>query len=113
MVSNLAILDRPIYGVAQAAGLLRLSAERTRAWLDGYSRNGVLYPPVVRPEPSGSDIVTWGEFVELGYLREYRRDVALQRIRPVLARLREFYDSPYPLATHKPWIYGHELVLQA
>ena len=40
------------------------------------------YAPVIRPEPTGDDLVTWGEFVELGYLREYRRKgVPLQRLR--------------------------------
>ena len=67
------ILDRPVYGVSEAAGLLGLRSDRARAWLDGYERSGVRYPPVIREEPTGDDIVTWGEFVELGYLREYRR----------------------------------------
>jgi hypothetical protein len=29
------ILERPVYGVAEAAGLLGLRPDRTRAWLDG------------------------------------------------------------------------------
>jgi hypothetical protein len=63
------ILDRPVYGVAEAAGLLGLRADRARAWLDGYERRGFRYSPVIRVEPTGEDIVTWGEFVELGFLR--------------------------------------------
>jgi uncharacterized protein (DUF433 family) len=54
-----------------------------------------------------------GEFVELGYLREYRRKaVPLQRLRPVIDELRKEFATPYPLATAKPYIYGMELVLQ-
>lgn len=84
----------------EAAGLLGLRSERARAWLDGYERAGVRYPPVIRRDPTGSDVVTWGEFVELGYLREYRRSgVPLQRLRPVIDELRREFDTPYPLAT--------------
>lgn len=105
------ILERPVYGVAEAAGLLGLRSDRARAWLDGYERRGVGYPPVIRIDSTGSDIVTWGEFVELGYLREYRRKgVPLQRLRPVIDALRREFDTAYPLATAKPYIYGKELV---
>ncbi len=109
----MSILERPVYGVAEAAGLLGLRADRTRAWLDGYERQGVKYAPVIRVEPSGDEIVTWGEFVELGYLREYRRKgVPLQRLRPVIDELRKEFATPYPLATAKPYLYGKELVLE-
>jgi hypothetical protein len=70
--ARVSILERPVYGMPEAAGLLGLRPDRARAWLDGYERRGVRYPPVIRVEPTGDDIVTWGEFVELGYLREYR-----------------------------------------
>lgn len=107
------LLERPVYGVVEAAGLLGLRSDRTRAWLDGYTRGGVKYPPVIRPERSGEELVTWGEFVELGYLREYRRKgVPLQRLRPVIEALRREFDTPYPLATARPYIYERELVLE-
>lgn len=108
------ILERPVYGVVEAAGLLGLRPDRARAWLDGYQRAEVRYPPVIRPESTGDDIVTWGEFVELGYLREYRRKgVPLQRLRPVIDELRRSFGTPYPLATARPYILGKELVLEA
>ena len=107
------ILERPVYGVAEAASLLGLRPDRTRAWLDGYQRRDVRYDPVIRPEPTGDDVVTWGEFVELGYLREYRRTgVPLQRLRPVIDELRHEFNTPYPLATARPYIFGKELVLE-
>ena len=81
--------------------------------MDGYERRGVHYPPVIREEPSSDDIVTWGEFVELGYLREYRRcGVPLQRLRPVIDELRRAFNTPYPLATAKPYVMGRDLVLE-
>jgi uncharacterized protein (DUF433 family) len=107
------ILERPVYGVAEAAGLLGLRADRARAWLDGYERAGVQYLPVIRELHTGGDLVTWGEFVELGYLREYRRKgVPLQRLRPVIEALRREFQTPYPLATARPYIYDRELVLE-
>ena len=53
------ILERPVYGVSEAAGLLGLRPHRARAWLDGYERSGVRYPTVIREEPTGEDQVTW------------------------------------------------------
>lgn len=107
------ILERPVYGVSEAAGLLGLRSDRARAWLDGYERSGVRYPPVIRAEQTGEDLVPWGEFVELGYLREYRRNgVPLQRLRPVIAELRREFHTSYPLATAQPYLYGKELVLE-
>ncbi len=109
----LRILERPVYGMSEAADLLGLRADRARAWLEGYERQGARYPPVIRAEPTGDDIVTWGEFVELGYLREYRRKgVPLQRLRPVIDELRRAFETPYPLATAKPYVFGKELVLE-
>jgi uncharacterized protein (DUF433 family) len=112
-VRTISLLERPVHGTAEAAGLLGLRSDRTRAWLDGYERQGVSYPPVIRPEHTGVDLVTWGEFVELGYLREYRRKgVPLQRLRPVIDALRREFATPYPLATSRPYVYGKELVLE-
>lgn len=109
----MSVLERPVYGVTEAAGYLGLRSDRVRAWLDGYDRAGVTYPPVVRHGHSGSDIVTWGEFVELGYLREYRRKgVSLQKLRPVIDALRHQFETPYPLATARPFVMGKELVLE-
>lgn len=83
------------------------------AWLNGYQRHGVSYPPVIRDVPSTTDTVTWGEFVELGFLREYRRArVSLQHMRPVIDRLRQEYGVKYPLAHAQPFAYGRDLVLR-
>lgn len=112
-MSNVTTLERPVYGVGQAAALLGLRIDRVHGWLDGYTRRGVRYPPVVRETTTSSDTVTWGEFVELGYLREYRRArVSLQHIRPVIDRLRAEFGVLYPLAHSRPFIYDKQLVLR-
>ncbi len=103
-----------MYGVVEAAGILGLPAGRVRAWLDGYESRGKRYPPVVRAERTGEEVVTWGEFVELGFLREYRRKrVPLQWLRPVIEKLRHDWGTPYPLATSRPYVLGKELVLSS
>ena len=68
---------------------------------------------MVRPEPLGIETVTWGEFIELGYLREYRlANVSLQRLRPAIDKLRSEFDTPYPLARIRPLVFDRELVLR-
>ena len=102
-------LDRETYSVAEAARLLRVSSATLRWWLEGREQ----YPPVLRPEPTGSGNVTWGEFVEASFLREYRKRRSLQRLRPVIARLRAEFDVLYPLATCQPFIGpGRDLTLR-
>ncbi|HLM65536.1 MAG TPA: DUF433 domain-containing protein [Acidimicrobiales bacterium] len=106
-------LERPVYGVGEAAELLGLRSDKVHGWLDGYTRKRVFYEPVIREQSTGSKIVTWGEFVELGYLREYRRaGVPLQRLRPVIQTLRKRFETPYPLAHYRPYIDGLELVMK-
>lgn len=113
-IASVSILDRAVYATAEAARHLGLRPERARAWLDGYQRAGKRYAPVIREATTGDDVVTWGEFVELGYLREYRRQgVPLQRLRPVIDELRGDLQTPYPLATAQPYVLGRELVLAA
>lgn len=108
------LLDRDVYSIGEAARLLGLNATTARRWLDGFVQAGRRYRPVVRLEPTGSDIVTWGEFVELGYLREYRlKNVSLQKLRPAVDRLRDEFDVPYPLAHARPFIdENRELLLE-
>ncbi len=104
------VLGRELYTIAEAARLLRIPPSTLRWWLEGRDE----YPPVIRPEPTGSGIVTWGEFVEAGFLREYRRSRSLQRLRPVIDKLRDEFGVPYPLAHLKPFIGpGLRLTLEA
>lgn len=102
-------LTRATYSVAEAARLLRVSPAALRRWLEGSGRNR----PVIRPEPTGSGDVTWGEFVEAWFLRAYRKRRARQHLRPVIARLREELGVMNPLATGRPFVGpGLELTLR-
>lgn len=108
----ISLLDRPTYGMAEVDDLLGLRPGKARRWIDGYQREDRTYEPVVRPERTGSEVVTWGEFVEARLLAEYRNaGVPLQRLRPAVVRLREEFGR-YPLAHAKPFldVEGRELV---
>jgi len=102
-MGDVTLLEREVYGMAEAARLLGVPSTSTlRRWIDGYKK----YPPVVRLEPTGSDLVTWGEFVEARYLAEYRNrhKIPLQRLRPAILALREKFKVPYPLAHAAPYL---------
>jgi uncharacterized protein (DUF433 family) len=104
--------DRPVYGFGQVDHILGLKAGTSARWIDGY-RRGKTYPPVIRPEHTGDEIVTWGEFVEARLLAEYRdAGVPLIRMRPAVEKLREELNTRYPLTSAKTWldVEGRELV---
>lgn len=110
------ILDRPVYSEADAADILSVPRSTLHRWLEGRSDNGRTSPPVLRPEPSGSASLTWGEFIEAALLRQYRRklDVRLDEIRQFVSQLRDERGVPYPLAHYKPWVgVGRRLLLKA
>ncbi len=110
----LTVLDRPLYSHVEAARLLRLPARTLYRWLEGADRSGVHYDPVIRPQSTGSDSVTWGEFVEAGLLRGYReKKVSLQKMRPFIQRAREEWGIPYPLAHLKPLIMDRKELVYA
>jgi uncharacterized protein (DUF433 family) len=106
------LLDRAIYSYADVDRLVGVRAGTARRWLEGYERRGHFYDPVLRAEPSGSDVVTWGEMVEARLLAEFRdQSVPLHRMRPAIVALRKEF-GPYPLAHARPFldVEGRELV---
>lgn len=89
----------------EAARLLRVPQSTLRWWLEGQTRRGKRYLPVLRDKPTGSGVLTWGEFVEAGYLRAYRREeVPLGELRSFIDDLRQHLGVPYPLAHFKPFV---------
>lgn len=106
------LLDRSIYSYSDVDRLVGLHGGTARRWLEGHTRAGRFYDPVLRPEPTGADVVTWGEMVEARLLSEFRkRNVPVQRLRPAVERLRSEF-GPYPLARARPFleVEGRELV---
>jgi len=104
-------LERPTYGMGQVDQLLRLNSGTARRWIDGYDRGGKEYRPVVRPARTDEPLVTWGEFVECGFLAQYRSaGVPLINLRPVVDRLRDELGVRYPLAHKRLYVAGRDLV---
>lgn len=66
---TIAILERPVTTVSEAARQLGIPPTTLRYWLEGTERDGRQYEPVLRAAPTGSPDVTWGEMVEARYLR--------------------------------------------
>ncbi|WP_420610461.1 DUF433 domain-containing protein [Candidatus Poriferisodalis sp.] len=109
------LLHREVYVMSQVDRLLDLGVGTARRWIDGYERRGRQYEPLVRAETTGSDAVTWGEFVETRLIAEYRsRGVAVVRMRPAIMALRREFETDYPLATARPFLSedGRDLVLR-
>lgn len=106
------LLDREIYSYADVDRLVGVHSGTARRWLEGYERGRRFYEPVLRPEPTGSEVVTWGEMVEARLLADFRRrDVPVQRMRPAIIALRKEFGR-YPLAVARPFLEvdGRELV---
>jgi len=99
------ILNTPLYAIREAARFLSLHPGKLRRWLEGATVAGRFYPPVLRSKPTESDTVTWAEFVEAGFLREYRAArVSLHHMRPIIEAMRREFNVTYPLAHFKPLI---------
>lgn len=108
------VLDRPTYQVNEAARLLGLPDKTLRRWLDGDRRFGTVIEPLIRDVPTGSWEVTWGEFVEAGFLSGYRyKQLPMERLRPLIRDLRERLGTKYPLAEARPlFAAGRDLLWQ-
>lgn len=116
MAATPALLERPLYDEVLAASVLGMPPSTLHWWLEGGERRGRIYDPVLRPEPTGSKEVTWGELVEARYLRAYRTEfgVKLKELRGFIENLRERLGVRYPLAHSRPWVGdGRTLLIQA
>lgn len=105
-------LDRPVYQMNEAARLLRIPDKTLRRWIDGDRRFERVMEPLIRRKTTGSTDVTWGEFVEAGLLSEFRdRRLPIERLRPLIAALRDRLDTSYPLAHARPLFAGGRQLL--
>ena len=102
--------DRLRYSLSEAARYLQVHSSTLRWWLEGGKRGDRVYPPVLREEPAGASELTWYEFIEAGWLREYRDHMSLRHLRPLIMSLREEFGVLHPLATVQPFVAGRELV---
>jgi uncharacterized protein (DUF433 family) len=114
MAGNVSMLDREVYAEAEASRLLGVPQGTLHYWLEGGTKGHRTYLPIIREEATGSRLVTWGEFVEAGLLRQYRnRRVPMTQLRVFIETLRDELGVPYPLAHERPWITGRQLLRDA
>lgn len=111
---SIALLDRRLYSIGEAATLLGESPSTLSYWLRGATRNGRDYLPALREERNDDGQVTWGEFIEASLLRELRRrGVKLDTIRTFSRAVRLAFDWSYPLARHDLYTGGKALLYRA
>lgn len=104
MLESTSLLNQPLYRMGEVDDLLGTPRGTARGWIDGGRRGRRSQPPLIRAERTGSDRVTWGEFVEARLIAEYRdRGGAVLGLRPAIAALRETFRSSYPLAIADPF----------
>jgi uncharacterized protein (DUF433 family) len=109
---SLAVLEHDMYSEVDAARHLQLAPSTLHYWLEGGTRRGKTYLPVIRERATGARSVTWGEFVEAGLLRQYRRvhNVPMHELRAVIDILRQRLQVPYPLAHARPFVGDRKLL---
>ena len=112
---SVTVLDREMYTEAAAARLLGVAQNTLNYWLEGGVRRGRTYRPVIRVQPRGDRAaVTWGEFLEAGLLREYRRmNVPMLELRTFIDLIRQRYQVLYPLADRRPLRKRADLLVEA
>lgn len=105
-VSVTSLLDRQIYLYSEVDHLVGLRSGTARRWINGYTRSGRDYAPILREQPQTTEWVTWGEFVETRILAEYRdqKSVPTAQLRAAVFTLREQFGLEYPLATMRPYL---------
>ena len=98
------LLHRPLYRMGEVDRLLGTPRGTARGWIDGSRRGRRSHSPLIRAERTGSDRVTWGEFVEARLIAEYQdRGNDISGLRPVIVALRETFRASYPLAIAHPF----------
>ena len=94
MPESISLLEQPVYRMDQVDRLLGTPNGAARNWIDGCRRGRSSYGPLIRAARTGSDTVTWGEFVAARLIAEYRdRGVEVFRLRLAIVALREAFSA--------------------
>ncbi len=111
---------QPAYSITEAAAYLHLHPATLRSWLVGttYGRGSRRrhFEPVIRPaQTQGQIFLSFINLVEAHVLSAIRRThkIPLQRMRPIIERLKKEAGNDHPLATVKLAAMGKELFLDS
>lgn len=96
------LLYRPVYTYPQVDRLLDLSKGTAKRWINGYTRAGRDYEPIIRPAARNTTWVLWGEYVEARLLAGWRNvdELPIVKLRWMAHYLREESGEDFPLATY-------------
>lgn len=105
MPESTSLLQEPLYRMAEVDRLLGTPRGTARGWIDNSRRGLRHHGPLIRAERTGSDRVTWGEFVEARLIAEFQdRGNGVFGLRPVIVALRRAFHEPHPLAIAHPFL---------
>lgn len=112
--SAVRFLGKGIYGVAEAARLLRRPAAQVRRWANGYTYartyDRVKRPPVLQTGREEKGVLSFHELVELFFVREYTSaGVPLGHVRDTAVALANEY-GPHPFAAKQLLTDGRRLI---
>lgn len=115
-MESLEALGLGLYTIADAARLLRTPRQTVARWLNGYVRElrheTKFYPPILHRSAIANSL-TFGDLVEMMYIREFRRiNIDLKEIRLTAEKFRIEWNTPYPLATERFLTDGKRLLLE-
>lgn len=95
MLSELDLLTRELYTIADAARITRVPETTVAWWLKGRDH----HEPVLRSKSEADLRVRWGDLVSISFLAQLRQTgVRLQSIRDYVLRMRETTSQAFPLA---------------
>lgn len=100
-----ALLDMRLFSVSEAGRLLSIPSSTLSYWLHGSRRGGRVYDPVLRESLNDDGVLTWGEFIEAGLIKQLReRKVKLDDIRRFSRAVHLGLGWDYPLARHDIYV---------
>ena len=99
------VTERKLYTYLTVDHILGLHPGTAQRWINGYSRRGKFYKPIVRELSLNTEVATWGEFVETYYLARFRHHgVPTNKQRQTMQAVKErtgrrylFAEDPDPL----------------
>lgn len=114
MEQQIRYLGKGIYGLTEAARLLRRPAARVRRWANGYTYTRTYdkarRPPVLQTERVDQAAITFEELIELFFVREYASaGIPVTHIRATAEALAKQY-GPHPFAKERLLTDGKRLL---
>lgn len=102
---SMTLLNMRLFSVSEAGRLLSIPSSTLSYWLHGSRRRGRVYDPVLRESLNDDGVLTWGEFIEAGLIKQLReRKVKLDDIRRFSRAAHLGLGWDHPLARHDVYV---------